>query len=183
MEHHLLHTPYSRLRIILHWISAAVIIWLTCTGFFAVAHAPDSPVRQMIDAFNPQLATLFIPFFTVRLGLYLQSQSWRVWKSKTRSESAAALGHFLLYLLITLVLITGLVIMPQKWMLFGILPMPAIIHNQDDLAWLGAAHGGLCTFLALLVMGHIGAVFWHQIKGHPVLNHMMFRRRAATLKC
>lgn len=176
MQHRLPLVPYSSPRIILHWISAAVIIWATCSGFLAVAQAPNSPVRQMIDAFNPQLATLFIPLFAVRLVLYLQSRPWRAWRLKPAGDNVAALGHGLLYLCITLVLTTGLFLMPRPWMLLGVLRMPAMVQNQHDLAWLGAAHGGLCTFLALLVVGHIGAVFWHQTSGHPVLNRMILRR-------
>lgn len=176
MQHRLPSPSYSRLHIVLHWISAAVIIWATCSGFFAVAHAPDNPWRRIIDTINPQLTTLFIPFFALRLVLYLRSKPWRAWGFRTAAENAAALGHGLLYLGITLILITGLLLMPHQWMLLGVLPMPAIIQNQHDLTRLGAAHGCLCAFLALLVMGHIGAVFWHHVRGHPVLGRMMFQR-------
>lgn len=177
MQHHLPPAPYSRLRVVLHWISALVIIWATCSGFFAVAHAPSSPVRQFIDAINPQLTTLFIPLFALRLGLYVQGQPWRAWGDRLAAEQAAAFGHGLLYLCITLVLVSGLFIMPHQWMLLGILPIPAFIHNQHDLARLGAAHGCLCAFLALLIMGHVSAVLWHQLSGHPVLSRMMFQHR------
>lgn len=180
MQHRAFLTVYSRSRITLHWLSAGVIIWTTCSGFFAVTQPLNSPARSIINAFNPQLATLFIPFFAIRLALYLQNKPWRTWRLKVTADSAAAIGHGLLYLFITLVLITGLLIMPRPWKLLDLLPMPVLVQNRYHLAWLGAAHGGLCAFLALLVAGHIGAVIWHQISGHPVFNRMMFQRATTS---
>lgn len=166
---------YSRLRIALHWLSALVIIWATCSGFFAASCAADNPARKTIDTINPQLTTLFIPFFAMRLALYLKSKPWREWTAQGTTINAPALGHGLLYVFITLVLATGLLIMPHRWLLLGVLPMPAFVQNPNQLMWLSKVHGVLCMLLGGLVSGHIGAVLWHHIVGRPVLNRMKFR--------
>ena len=54
---------YSTQQIILHWLSAIIIIWATLSGFYVAFCHPDQPVKEWIGFFNVSLTTLFIPFF------------------------------------------------------------------------------------------------------------------------
>ncbi|GAB0118865.1 cytochrome b [Acidisoma sp. 7E03] len=163
---------YSVRRIALHWLSAGVILWATVSGFLAASQPPGSALRDAIDLINPQLTTLFIPFFVWRLGLFLAH-----WPRPRRvplpvAQKAAQAGHALLYGAITLVLTSGYLMMPVPWHLLGLVPMPSPLQGTP---WLGPMHGLhrlCCMALALLVCGHLAAVAAHHWAGDPVLRRM-----------
>ncbi len=160
---------YSRARIFLHWLSAAIILWATVTGFTASCFSKQSALRMAVDLINPQLTTLFVPFFLWRAALYCKHRPWAEWARASMQERLALLVHGLLYTAIATVLATGVLMMPMPWKLLGLLPMPVLGHGQQPLFLL---HKGACTALAALVILHLSAVMWHLRQGHPVLRRM-----------
>lgn len=163
---------YSARRIALHWLSAAVILWGTVSGFLAASQPAGSAFRQAIDLINPQLTTLFIPFFAWRLGLFLAH-----WPQPGRArlpfgQKAAQAGHALLYAAITLVLASGYLMMPAPWHLLGLVPMPNPLQGTPWLGPMHAFHRLCCMALALFVVGHLAAVAAHHWAGDPVLRRM-----------
>lgn len=164
--------PYPPVRIALHWLSAAVILWATASGFMAASAPEGCALRRAIDLINPQLTTLFIPVFACRLGLFLHHRPWRGWTRVQPVQKAALLGHGLLYLAVTAVLVTGFLMMPAPWDLLGLLPMPTPLHATGWLVPMHAVHRLACMTLALLVLGHLAAVAAHHWAGDPVLRRM-----------
>lgn len=164
---------YGRVRIILHWLSAIVILWALATGFSASFFSKHSPFRTAIDAINPQAATLLIPFFVWRLGLYLAAKPWAGWAEAGLQARCASFAHAALYAVITLVLVSGVVMMPEPWMFLGLMPMPVLLHTPAALAAAFQFHEVSCLLLLMLVGLHLAAVAWHLCQGHAVLRRMM----------
>lgn len=163
--------PYSRARILLHWLSAGVILWASVSGFIVVQLAQQNPLRQVIDILNPQIATLFIPFFLWRLALYLRAAPWAKPTASLQAR-AATLVHMALYASITLVLASGLFMMPAPWHLLGLVPMPQLTHGEAALAAVHGWHHAACVGLAGLISVHLLAVALHQLNGTRVLRRM-----------
>ncbi len=163
--------PYSRTRIMLHWLSAGVILWASITGFIVVQLPQGNPVRQAIDMLNPQITTLFIPFFAWRLALYLRAAPWRR-PGATLQQRAAGAVHMALYASITAVLVSGLFMMPAPWRLAGLIPMPQLTHGDAALQAAHGYHHAACMALAGLITVHLAAVALHQLGGRPILRRM-----------
>lgn len=88
-------SPYSRPRIFLHWLSAAIILWATFSGFGVVLLDTKDPFRQWVESFNPQITSLFIPFFAWRLWLAIKSPPAR--ERSTAQQRVASAAHKAIY--------------------------------------------------------------------------------------
>lgn len=161
--------PYPRNRVLLHWISAVVIIWATFSGFGVALLPEHDAVRAWVENLNPQLTTVFIPFFLWRLWLYLKAGPE---EAQSIRQKIARLAHLVLYLLIFGVLLTGVLMMRHPVTLFSLLPLPQLVYSVDALAELHTVHHILCAALGALVAGHVLAVLQHQLAGHSVLYRM-----------
>lgn len=169
--HH--ESSYTKPRVFLHWLSAIVIFWASFTGCLAAYLPPKTPVRAFFDLVNPQITTLFIPFFIWRLGFYLRARPWASWPSSNSQERLALLVHATLYIIITVVLATGLLMMPKPWRLLGVFPLPALGVFYNYLFFL---HKLSCVALVGLVALHLAAVCFHLYQGHNILKKMRLRR-------
>lgn len=160
--------PYSRARKRLHWLSALIIVWATFSGFGVGLLAPEQPLRVWVETLNPQLTSVFIPFFLLRLWLYLREGQ----RAGARHNLAAAVVHGLLYGLIFSVLLSGVLMMTHPVTMLWVMDFPQLIHSTAVLAQIHAVHHVLCAALALLVALHLGAVAMHALRGQSVLYRM-----------
>lgn len=165
--------PYSTTRIHLHWLSALVILWATVSGFGVALLPVNYPLRQWVEAFNPQITSLFIPVFAWRLWLYLKSPSEQTCGAGHLQRRFAKFTHTLVYACVAGVLLTGVMMMNHPVMLLGVMPLPQVIHSLPTLAEAQQVHHALCAMLAVLVVLHLSAVLWHQLQGHSVLGRML----------
>lgn len=161
--------PYPRNRVLLHWLSAIIILWATFSGFGVALLPEGNPVRVWVENLNPQLSTLFIPLFLWRLWLYLRARPEAAHNGRQKIAKAV---HATLYLLIVGVLLTGVLMMSHPVVLLALMPLPQLIHSVGALAQLHSLHHALCAALGVLVAVHILAVFQHQLAGHSVLYRM-----------
>ncbi|MEF9672217.1 cytochrome b/b6 domain-containing protein [Pseudomonas sp. PCH446] len=165
--------PYTTTRIYLHWISALVILWATLSGFGVTLLPVNHPLRQWVESVNPQITSLFIPLFAWRLWLYLSTSSEQSTGTGDLQKNIAKLTHTLIYLCVSGVLLTGVVMMNHPVLLLGIMPLPQLLHSPPALAEIQQLHHLLCTMLAALVALHLAAVVRHQLRGNPVLRRML----------
>lgn len=163
-------SPYSRPRIFLHWLSAAIILWATFSGFGVVLLDTKDPFRQWVESFNPQITSLFIPFFAWRLWLAIKSPPAR--ERSTAQQRVASAAHKAIYAAVSGVLITGVLMMSHPVTLMALVPLPQLIHSKMALAELHELHHVLCAILAGLVALHLAAVVVHQVRGKSVLGRM-----------
>jgi superoxide oxidase len=162
-------SPYSKPRIFLHWLSAAIILWATFSGFGVVLLDANDPLRQWLESFNPQITSLFIPFFAWRLWLAVRA----VPRHRTGSqERLAGAAHTAIYAAVSGVLITGVLMMSHPVTLLALVPLPQLIHSKIALVELHELHHVLCAILAGLVALHLAAVVMHQVRGKSVLGRM-----------
>lgn len=163
---------YTRQQIFLHWFSAIIIIWGTISGFYvalfdhAIAHKP------WVGFVNVSLTTLFIPFFIVRIWYAFRHGKPNDSLLTTRESKMAAIGHLLLYINITVVLISGVLMMERPINIFNFFTLPQPLPQGALTAAFNTAHIISCTTLALLVAGHILAVVKHQMAGKALLSRM-----------
>ena len=162
-------SAYSTSRVLLHWVSAAIILWATFSGFGVTLLSPDHPFRQWVESINPQLTSLFIPIFAWRLWLALKAPYY---VRTTGQERAASAAHAALYAVVSGVLITGVLMMSHPVTLLALIPLPQLIHSQPALLHLHQLHHLLCMALAGLVALHLAAVVMHQVRGKSVLGRM-----------
>ncbi|WP_460046047.1 cytochrome b [Pseudomonas sp. S2_H01] len=161
---------YSKPRIVLHWLSAAVILWATFSGFGVVLLDQNHPFRQWVESFNPQLTSLFIPFFAWRLWLALRAEPRA---SRKPQERLAHTVHMGIYAAVSGVLITGVLMMTHPVTLLALITLPQLIHSNIALLQLHELHHVLCAILAGLVTLHLAAVVMHHMRGKSVLGRMI----------
>ncbi len=159
--------------VVLHWISAVVIIWGTLSGFGIKLLPHDQPLRLGVEWLNPQVTTLFIPLFWWRTLLYLQARPWQIQPDSLRLRLQGML-YLAFYLTTHVVLFTGVFMMDHSIRLMGLLPMPQLVFDPDWLALLSRLHRDFCALLGLLVVAHLVMIAQQQLTGHNVMRRMRF---------
>ncbi len=134
----------------------------------------------MVDIINPQLTTFFIPIFLGRVAIFLRKRPWHDWHSAPRARRPVLVGHSLLYAAITLVLITGVLMMPASWRFLGFMPSPLSVAEPSTLHFVSRLHHFFTLSLAALALGHLFFVIRHHRKGDPILRRMLPSGRGAS---
>jgi cytochrome b561 len=164
-------TSYSAVRVLLHWFSAIIIVWALVSGF-AMAWFDFTPaVKAWVSYFNVSLTALLIPFFFLRLLLALKPAAAA---SAMPLERLAAIAHWVLYAVTSLVLVTGVLMMDRPINIFGWLVLPAPLESAGLIAQFFQVHLWSCGVLAVLVALHLAAVIKHHCHGRQVLRRMWF---------
>ena len=97
-------------------------------------------------------------------------------------EKAAVVVHYLLYLLLILVPISGWAFASVNGLtinLFGVFTLPVLFIQGSSVGnTIGEMHSTLATLIGILIAGHIGAAFYHHfILKDSVLGRMLPRGR------
>jgi len=168
---------YSGQRVLLHWLSAAVILWTLVTGFYVASVDVTARVANWVSFVNVSLTTLFIPFFVWRLALFVvHTRSARV-KALPSAELFAWGAHALIYASVSVVLLSGVLMMDRPINVFGAFRIPQLLHDPALIEQFFTLHIWACVVLLWLVIGHIGAVIVHEWCGHRILRRMAWRPR------
>jgi len=173
-------SSYSRGRVLLHWVSAIIILWTLASGFY-VAYVPvPVSIKQEVGSFNVSLTTVFIPLFAWRFWLFLSNLEIRV-AASCLNKSLALAVHAVIYLVTSVVLVTGVLMMTTPISIFGLVQIPQPLDDGQltDLAF--TVHILSCLALALLVALHVCAVVWHESSGRRVLRRMTFQKPAGVI--
>lgn len=101
---------------LLHWLSALVILWTTISGFYLILFNIDESIKHQISELNVSIAVVFIPFFCWRVIYRIKHgiPSYGNLLSKREARIARAM-HILLYTLVTVVLISGILMMEKNF--------------------------------------------------------------------
>jgi cytochrome b561 len=163
---------YNRIQVALHWVSAAIIIWGIISGFYVALFQAGALHKEWVSFLNVSLTTLFIPIFIFRV-------CW-AWRSGKPHDSLLALnerrlsllGHLLIYINITVVMITGVLMMERDINVFNVISFSQPLHDPVITSLFNKMHKFSCATLGLLVMGHVLAVVKHHHKGRNLLRRM-----------
>lgn len=164
---------YSQPRIWLHWLSAIVIIWGTVSGFYIPLGKPDAETAGLISFINVSLTTCFIPFFILRIIYCLKHKSPPAEPAQQKTHKIAKIAHLILYINISVVLITGVLMMERDINVFNLFAIPAPLSQPSLTQFFHSLHIASCASLALLVVMHILAVVKHQLAGKGVMHRIL----------
>lgn len=163
---------YSRQRVLLHWMSAAVILWTLASGFYVAGVNVSAQVRHWVAFINVSLTTVFIPFFIWRLFIFIYHALHVSVVASLMLERLVLLAHSLIYLTVSIVLVTGVLMMDRPINVFEVLKIPQPLVNPGLIATSAAIHVWACVVLTVLIALHVGAVIVHEVCGHRVLRRM-----------
>lgn len=168
-------TAYDRPRRIVHWISSIFLVLLFGLGL-SITRLLDGDIKLAAYAWHEWLGLTLLVTTFVRLVLWTRPAPpppvlpWH-------EALARRTVHTLMYAMLIAVPVSGWC-MTQAFgfpiVYLGILPLPAVIAEDRDLAVrLQSAHVVLAMGLALLVGLHVAALVKHQfIDGDGVLARM-----------
>lgn len=167
-----LHT-YCWQQMLLHWVSALVIVWALVSGFYVSGFTVEPATAQSISFLNVGLTTLFIPVFLLRwLMRYLKPRPCPL-NENPWARRIAHVVHEGIYWLTAIVLASGVLMMDRAIDVFGWF---AIEPWLTDPFWLRVwfmLHIAANVALALAVAVHVGAVAIHEFAGRRVVSRML----------
>lgn len=170
-------TRYHPVLAALHWLLAVLIIASLLYGYLVLAATPASDAQKI-----GMLRLHMIGGVTI-LGLMIVRLLVRVFtahpaptpESPPASHATARIAHYLFYLLVGLLAVSGLttaVVSGINLIVFGGVqqPLPATLEIYPSRI----IHGYLAAALAVLVIGHVLAACYH----HFALKDRIFTRMA-----
>ncbi|MDN0112170.1 cytochrome b [Yersinia mollaretii] len=163
---------YSWQQVVLHWVTAVIIIWATITGFYVGLFNVAPELKALIAFVNVSMTTLLIPVFIVRLYFYFTAEKPEEINTTGLTQFIAHAVHFIIYLNITIVLVTGVLMMERDINVFDLFIIPQPIHDLAVTALFNTVHIFSCATLAALILLHIAAVIKHELSGKKVLKRM-----------
>ena len=161
-----------------HWLMAVLIFVQIGLGLTAVSwHI--SPTKVNLFVWHKSTGMLILALLALRLLWRLSHRAPQLpWEMPLWERAAAHLSHFLLYVLMIALPLTGWVISSASnvpFKIFWKIPLPAITAPDKAVSDLFATvHGWLVTLLALVLAAHIGAALRHHyVKRDTVLTRML----------
>lgn len=171
-------TTYNWLSRQFHWIIAALIFMAFALGL-TMEPLELSKEKLNFYAWHKWLGLIILSLVLLRL-------IWRLITKVPTHQSVtvpplfhfgAKVGHFLLYAVLIILPLIGWLRSSSagfEIVLFEVIPIPDLLGKDEVLSnRLAFLHQMLAYFLALLVLGHVVAVFiHHQFFKDPILNKM-----------
>lgn len=165
-------SSYTGPQKFLHGLSAVIIIWALASGFYVSLFEVPLPIKQWVAFLNVSLTTLFIPFFLVRFYLSFRRRPDALTARVSTTDRLAAFVHGAMYLVVSGVLVSGVLMMDRPITVFDLLFIPQPLDDPYWLQRLLQIHIWACLVLMALLVLHIGAVFKHELSGRRVLVKM-----------
>ena len=161
-----------------HWVMAALIFAQIALGLVAVSwHV--SPTKLNLYVWHKSTGMLILALLALRLLWRLANPTPALPADMPAWERAGArLSHFLLYVLMIALPVTGWIVNSASnipFRVFFLIPLPAIVAPDKAAAdFFALVHRGLFVVLALVLVAHIGAALRHHfVKRNTVLIRML----------
>lgn len=157
------HSVYGWVSILLHWLTAIVIIALWILGKSILNAGPEEMDSRR--ALHVSIATSAWLVVLFRIIWRFRSGHPKVRGLAVRTHSIAKTAHYLMLLLLILMLLSGPVMVwagGHSVSMFGIVSIPGPFGASQalrDLAW--TVHSQAAVALLLLVIVHIGGALKH----------------------
>lgn len=152
---------------LLHWTVAILILVMAYLGL-TMGDLPNGPDKIKTYALHKSIGITILALVALRLLWRLYAGTPRPVPGSPRwQERIASLTHSAIYLLLFAIPLSGWVLnsaagFPLRW--FGLVNLPHIVGESHDLHELAEeAHELMFWVLALLVVAHAGAAFYHHI--------------------
>ncbi|PKG36993.1 hypothetical protein CXF74_21235 [Psychromonas sp. Urea-02u-13] len=158
----------------LHWISAIVILWASITGLYIAFFEINPTIKSFILNFNVSITVVFIPIFCYRIYVRLKHGVPDAHSDFSPLEKKLAhIGHTLLYIVISIVLISGVLMMDNNISVFHLFTLSPLIQDLSITHFFEVLHLYTCRILAVLVTFHIIALIKHELMGRRILKKMI----------
>ncbi|WP_266170252.1 cytochrome b [Dyella subtropica] len=165
---------YDALTRALHWIFAAIILYTMVAGI-SLHFITNRALFNFLSTLNMSLASCLILLFPVRyLWSFFRKEPQKIKTIPRVQHAMAHVVHSMIYALTAFVLVSGFVMVPDGYSLFGLVHIPTpygegpITDHWFDLHKFG------CYALLLLVVLHIAAALKHHFAlRNGVLNKML----------
>ncbi|TNF93063.1 MAG: cytochrome b, partial [Gammaproteobacteria bacterium] len=176
---------WGLVTITLHWLTA-ILIFITIPLGIVAENWHLSPTKLDLFVLHKSLGLLILAFIIFRI-------IWRLFNSRPdfpRNTTAiqyrlAISTHYLLYLLLILLPVSGWVIndsgnFPYKW--FWLIPMPDILAKDTGLKDVATTtHTFLVILFVIILLLHVIAALRHHFVLHDnVLMRMLGREKTKT---
>ena len=163
---------YHPTLVALHWLLALMIIGLLCFGFFVLAHMPnDDPkkIHLLVLHMTGGMFVLVLMILRVIIRMCRDSPAAAPPGSSVL-DRLATVAHYSLYAIVFLMIVSG---WSTGFFIRGAF-QPDGGHLPESFAVFPTfrAHALLAALLAILLLVHIAASFYH----HLVLKDGLFRR-------
>ena len=171
-------TQFNRFAVLLHWLSAILVMLLLFAGNQMLAPIENSdPLKIGALQGHGALGILVGLLTLIRLiNIKMRGKPTDISPQGSFMARASSLAHKLLYVLILAVAASGVTMAIA-------VDLPAVIAGQamlpESFHHLSArtAHGILTKLLALTILGHIAAALYHQfILKDGLMSRMRFKR-------
>lgn len=153
---------------IFHWISAVIILWATITGTYISTFDTSKETTEVISFLNVSATTILIPIFIARILNRISTDT----NSKTKNRIAEFV-HDMMYVIISIVLISGILMMDREINIFNLATIPRIIMDKETNDMCHMIHTIFSRTLGVLVILHLLAVAKHEYSGNRVLGKMI----------
>ncbi|WP_343047954.1 cytochrome b/b6 domain-containing protein [Pseudomonas reactans] len=167
---------YSGSQVWLHWMSTVVILWALLSGFYMAVFDVAKNIKNGLAFFNISLTTLYIPFYIFRLYSSFFHGFSSGGKRRSLSDYMALLVHKSIYMVLGVVLVTGVLMMDRPINVFNFLRIAQPLADPVAIHGFTQVHIQACMVLLALVVLHVGAVIVHESCGRPVLKNMGLSR-------
>ena len=165
---------YSPGQVLLHWLSAGVILWALLSGFYVSVVDVLPQTKDWVGFVNVSVTALFIPVFVVRIYLVVIHSCADDATNKTLMDHVACLMHKFIYTVTSVVLVTGVLMMDRAINIFDLIFIPQPLEDPTWIDRFFTVHIWSCVVLLILVALHISAVIKHEMCGRRVLKRMTF---------
>jgi len=177
---------YGQFAIVLHWLTAALVIGLFSLGLYMTALTYYHPWYHSAPWWHKSFGLLLFGLLLLRIAWALYNVKPSPIASHARWERhLASATHRLLYLLLVLICVSGYLISTAKGEgveFFGWLVLPALLPgfaNQADIA--GAAHYYMAlAMIGLVILHTAGALKHHIFDRDETVRRMLCKRRRAS---
>jgi len=165
---------YDNTAKMLHWLSALVILWATLGGLYIILPNTEEHIKLQIAELNISITTLFIPIFCFRIWYRISTKvTHEQGRAPTMEAKVAKLMHNFLYVLVSIVLVSGVLMMDRPIPIFDFFQFSQLLDNSNIIAFFKTFHKYSTQLLALCILLHILAVIKHEIMGHKILKRMI----------
>ncbi len=165
---------YNKIQVLLHWITAVLVLFMLLMGIFVLEEMPNSDPIKLVGLKGHMIIGVIVLVLTIVriVWRYLSAQPAHVKTNNALLDKLAVFAHIALNLLTLLVVLSGIGISIQAGLPDIVFGGQGVLPESFNEFPARIAHGILVKLLTLLVIVHIIAAYYHQL----VLKDNLFSR-------
>lgn len=167
---------YSKISVILHWISVPLLAFLLLSGTFVLANIPNTLEKLPNIKLHSILGFVALALTLLRMYFLLRSRPQIPDMSKARAFLFRA-NHIAIYLCVVLIACSGIALNLQSGVAGAIMSGAGefVMYESMSDFICGKVHAVLTKILPLLIIMHIVGVFSYMIANKAnVIKRMWF---------